>query len=217
MATSGTRNFKLDVSELIEEAYERIGREARTAYDAQKARRSLNIMFQDWSNKGINLWTVTQVTTPLVAGQADYPGETFDVDVLEAVLRRGSTDYQMERITRQDYLFIPNKSTQGRPTQLYIERTTPLVAKVWPVPENATDVLVSYRIQQIQDANTSQNDIDVPARFIPAMTSGLAYFLAMKLEVERAPMMKAIYEEDFMRAANEDSERGSLYIVPGNR
>lgn len=215
MATSGTRQFKLDVADVIEEAYERIGLEVRTAYDAQKARRSLNIMFQDWANKGINLWTVTQVITPLVAGQAAYEGQEFDVDVLEAVLRRGDTDYRMDRITREDHLYIPNKTTRGRPTQVYVDRSIPLVVNLWPVPDRSSDQLVSYRVQRIEDAATSQNDVDVPSRFMPAMTSGLAYYLSMKMAIDRAPMMKALYEEDFTRAANEDSERGSLHIVPG--
>lgn len=217
MATSGTQSFALNVADVIEEAYELIGLEARTGYDARKARRSLNVMFQDWTNRGINLWKVVQVSQTMTSGQAQYAMNAYDIDVLETVVRRSGTDYSMERITREDYLNIPQKAQTGRPTQIYVERTATPSFYVWPTPENSTDVVVTYRIQRIEDAAALAGDLDVPSRFIPAMVSGLAYYMALKNAPDRAQMMKAIYEEDFARAANEDSERGSLYIRPDFR
>lgn len=217
MATSGTQSFALNVADVIEEAYELIGLEARTGYDARKARRSLNVMFQDWTNRGINLWKVVQVSQTMTSGQAQYAMNAYDIDVLETVVRRSGTDYSMERITREDYLNIPQKAQTGRPTQIYVERTATPSFYVWPTPENSTDVVVTYRIQRIEDAAALAGDLDVPSRFTPAMVSGLAYYMALKNAPDRAQMMKAIYEEDFARAANEDSERGSLYIRPDFR
>ena len=214
MATSGTTDFKLDVAEVIEDAYERLGLEVRTGYDARKARRSLNIMFQDWANRGINLWKVEQVTEPMVQGQRQYMMRSGDTDIVESVVRRGGTDYTLKRITREDYLNLPHKDQSGRPTQIYVERTAVPSFYVWPTPDKDTDAVVSYRIQRIEDAKALSNDVDVPSRFIPPMISGLAYYLAMKSAPERAQPMKAVYEEDFARAADEDSERGSLHIRP---
>jgi len=216
MATSGSRDFKLDVSDVIEEAYELIGLEMRTGYDARKARRSLNVMFQDWMNRGVNLWTVNPVSLTLQVGVAAYTLNSYDVDLMEVVLRRGTTDYTMDRITREDYLNIPNKTQTGRPTQIYLERSSTPTISVWPVPD-AADTLISYRVQRIEDADALSNDVDVPSRFIPAMVSGLAYYMALKNAPDRAQMAKQIYEEDFARAANEDSEWGSLMIRPDNR
>jgi hypothetical protein len=217
MATSGSSDFKLDVAELIEEAYELIGLEMRTGYDARKARRSLNVMFQDWTNRGVNLWKVAQVNQTMTSGTASYTMNAYDLDVLEAVVRRSGIDYSLERISREDYLNLPNKSQTGRPTQIYVERTTTPKFYVWPTPDNSTDVVITQRVQRIEDADTLTNDLDVPSRFIPCMVSGLAYYLAMKLAPDRAQMMKLVYEEDFARAANEDTERGSLRIRPDYR
>jgi hypothetical protein len=217
MATSGSRNFALDVSDVIEEAYELIGLEMRTGYDARKARRSLNVMFQDWMNRGVNLWTVNEVNLTLTSGTDTYALNAYDVDLMEVAVRRSGIDYTIDRITREDYLNIPNKTQTGRPTQIYFERSSTPSIKLWPVPDNSTDVLVSYRVQRIEDADALTNDVDVPSRFIPCMVSGLAYYLALKNAPDRAQMAKQIYEEDFARAANEDSEWGSLMIRPDNR
>jgi len=217
MATSGTQNFALNVADVIEEAYELIGLEVRTGYDARKARRSLNIMFQDWTNRGINLWKVAQVNETMVAGFAFYPMNAYDLDILEAIVRRDGTDYSLERITREEYFNLPNKAQQGRPTQIYVERTATPSFYVWPTPDNSTDIVLTHRIQRIEDANTLTNDLDVPSRFIPAMVSGLAYYMALKNAPERAQVAKMMYEEDFARAANEDTERGSIRIRPDFR
>ena len=216
MATSNSRDFKLDVSDVIEEAFELIGLEMRTGYDAQRARRSMNDMFQDWMNRGVNLWTVNQVSLTLTAGTASYNLNAYDVDLMEVAVRRSGIDYTIDRMTREDYLNIPNKAQTGRPTQIYFERGSTPSIKLWPVPD-AADTLISYRVQRIQDADSLTNDVDVPSRFIPAMVSGLAYYMALKMAPERAQTAKQIYEEDFARAANEDSEWGSLFIRPDNR
>ena len=216
MATSNSRDFKLDVSDVIEEAFELIGLEMRTGYDAQRARRSMNVMFQDWMNRGVNLWTVNQVNLTLTSGTASYTLNAYDIDLMEVAVRRNGTDYTMDRITREDYLNIPNKAQTGRPTQIYFERGSTPSIKLWPVPD-AADTLISYRVQRIQDADSLTNDVDVPSRFIPAMVSGLAYYMALKMAPDRAQTAKQIYEEDFARAANEDSEWGSLFIRPDNR
>lgn len=213
MATSGTRAFALDVVDIMEEAFERVGREMRTAYEARKGRRAINLLFQDWSNRNINLWTLRQETTSLVAGQREYTMEDYDIDVVEAVVTVDGTDFRIERITREDYLYIPNKDTQSRPTQIYVERTIPAVIKLWPTPLG-TETITTYRIQRIQDAKTSQNDVDVPSRFMPALVSGLAYYLSISMAPEKTQLMKQVYDDELGRAMDEDSERGSWHIRP---
>jgi hypothetical protein len=218
MATSGTKTFALDTGEVIEEAYELAGLEARTGYDAATARRSLNIMFADWSNRGINIWTIAQVSLTLTESTASYTLNAYDIDILEAVIRRTvngqQTDYQVNRIGRMEYLNIPNKTTEARPTEFFVDRQTTPVLKLWPTPENSTDIFVSYRIQRIDDASASAQDQEVPSRFIPPMVSGLAYYIALKKNPERVPMLLQIYEQDLRRAQDEDRGRASLHLVP---
>ena len=193
MATSGTKTFALDTGEVIEEAYELAGLEARTGYDAATARRSLNVMFADWSNRGINIWTIAQVSLTLTEGTASYTLNSYDIDILEAVIRRTvngtQTDYQMSRVGRMEYLNIPNKTTEARPTEFFVDRQATPVLKLWPTPENSTDVFVSYRIQRIDDVTASAQDQEIPSRFIPPMVSGLAYYMALKKNPERVPML----------------------------
>jgi len=142
MTTSGSRDFNMDVGEIIEEAFERCGLEVRTGYDARTARRSLNIMFADWANRGLNLWTVKQGTVTLTQGQAQETLTADVVDILEVVLRRSGTDYEVERISRGEYATLPNKSTQGRPSQFYFDRQIDPIINLWSVPENSTDQLI---------------------------------------------------------------------------
>jgi hypothetical protein len=217
MTTSGSRDFNLDVAEIIEEAYERCGLEVRTGYDAKTARRSLNLMFADWANRGLNLWTVAQGTTNLVQGTSTYTLGADVVDILEMVLRRSGTDYEVERISRGEYLNFPNKTDQGRPSQFYLDRKIQPVITLWQTPENSTDVLVYYYVQRIQDADTLQNTTDLPFRFLPCMVAGLAYYLAMKRAPERLQILKAVYEEEFQRAAEEDEDRVALKLQPSAR
>lgn len=217
MTTSGSRDFNLDVAEIIEEAYERCGIEMRTGYDAKTARRSLNLMFADWANRGLNLWTVAQATTTLTQGTSTYTLGADVIDILEMVLRRSGTDFEVERISRGDYLNFPNKTDQGRPSQFYLDRKIQPVITLWQTPENSTDQLVYYYVQRIQDADTLQNTTDLPFRFLPCMVAGLAYYLAMKRAPERLQILKAVYEEEFQRAAEEDEDRVALKLQPSAR
>jgi hypothetical protein len=214
MATSGSRDFNLDVGEVIEEAYERCGLEVRTGYDARTARRSLNLMFADWANRGLNLWTVKQGTITLTAGQAQETLTDDVVDILEVTLRRSNTDYEVERISRGEYATLPNKTTQGRPSQYYFDRQIDPVINLWSVPENSTDQLIYYYVRRIEDADTLVNTTDMPFRFYPCMVAGLAYYMAMKRAPERVQMLKSVYEEEFQRAADEDEGRTPLKLQP---
>jgi hypothetical protein len=217
MATSGSRDFNLDVGEIIEEAYERCGLEVRTGYDARTARRSLNLMFADWANRGLNLWTVAQGTTDLVQGTSTYTLTADVVGMLEMVLRRDGTDYEVERISRGDYLTFPNKTDQGRPSQFYFNRQIDPVITLWQTPENSTDQLIYYYVQRIEDADALVNTTDMPFRFYPCMVAGLSYYLSMKRAPERIQILKAVYEEEFQRAAEEDEDRVPLKLQPSAR
>ena len=190
MATSGTKTFQLTIADTIEEAYELAGLELRTGYDAEAARRSLNIMFADWANRGVNLWTIEQVTTSLTAGTNSYTLNSFDIDIVSAVIRQvdnsTTTDLQLTRIGRTEYLNIPDKASTGRPTQFFLDRQTTPVVKLWPTPDNvATYSLIANTIQRIDDVTASAQDPEVPSRFIPCMASGVAYYIGLKKNPER--------------------------------
>lgn len=214
MATSGSRDFNLDVSDIIEEAYERCGLEVRTGYDARTARRSMNLMFADWANRGINLWTVRQATITLTQGQATETLTSDVVDLLEVVLRRSGTDYDINKISRGDYLSVPSKTTTGRPSQFYFNRQVLPQITMWPTPENSTDQLVYYYIRRLEDADALVNDVELPFRFLPCAVAGMAYYIALKKAPERIQLLKTVYEEEFQRAADEDEDRVSLKLQP---
>jgi hypothetical protein len=215
VTTSGTRTFNLDVAEVIEEAYERCGLEVRTGYDARTARRSLNLMFAEWANRGLNLWTVRQATLPLVQGTATYTLDPDVVDILEVVLRRNGTDYEISRISRGEYFTLPDKTTQGRPSQFYFNRQISPQINLWATPENSTDQVVYYYVQRLEDADSLVNTTDMPFRFFPCMVAGLAYYMAMKRAPERLAVLKAVYDEEFTRAADEDRDKVPLKLTPG--
>tara|TARA_R100000935_G_scaffold32248_1_gene52784 strand:+ start:76 stop:741 length:666 start_codon:yes stop_codon:yes gene_type:complete len=214
MTVSNSRDFNLDVSEVIEEAFERCGIEVRTGYDARTARRSLNLMFAEWANRGLNMWTVKQGTVTLTQGQAEETLLADVVDLLEVTLRRSGTDFTIDRISRGDYVTIPNKTTQGRPSQFWFNRQVAPVINLWAVPENSTDQLIYYYLQRIDDADTLVNTTDMPFRFFPCMVAGLAYYIAMKRAPDRVQMLKSVYEEEFQRAADEDEDRVPLKLQP---
>ena len=214
MATSGSRNFNLDVGEVIEEAYERCGLEVRTGYDARTARRSLNLMFADWANRGLNLWTVKQGTITLTQGQAQETLLDDVVDLLDVVVRRNGTDFEVERISRGEYATLPNKTTQGRTSQYWLDRQIDPVINLWAVPENSTDQLIYYYVRRVEDADSLVDTTDMPFRFFPCMVAGLAYYMAMKRAPERVQMLKSVYEEEFQRAADEDQGRTPLKLQP---
>jgi len=214
MATSGSRDFNLDVSDIVEEAYERCGIEVRTGYDARTARRSMNLMFADWANRGVNLWTVRQATITLTQGQATETLTADVVDLLEVALRRSGTDYDLNKISRGDYLSVPTKTTQGRPSQFYFNRQVLPQITLWPTPENSTDQLVYYYIRRLEDADALVNDVELPFRFLPCAVAGMAYYIALKKAPERIQLLKTVYEEEFQRAADEDEDRVSLKLQP---
>jgi hypothetical protein len=287
MAVSGSKDFELNVAEYIEEAFERCGLELRTGYDAKTARRSLNLLFADWANRGLNRWTISQTTQTVAEDISEYPvgtitlsvsasgsftiaetitggtsaataslitkpdstsmtitvpsgtftsGETITgssssatttttstasledtqstIDILSGVIRRDSSDIAITRISRDDYLNIATKSTKGRPTQFYVDRLITPVVKVWPTPENSTDQFIYDRLVRIDDADTSVNTVEVPFRFYPCLAAGLAYYIALKKAPERIQILKALYEEEFLRAAEEDRDKASLVLVP---
>ena len=216
MTTSSSTNFELDVAEYIEEAFERCGLEVRTGYDIQTAKRSINILLADWANRGLNQWTIEQRTQTLTSGTAEYTLDTDLIDVLNAVIRRGSTDFSISRIGRDQYLNIPTKSTTGRPSQYFLDRQITPKLKLWATPENSTDVFVYDALTRIQDADTAKNTMEVPFRFYPCLTAGLAYYLAMKKAPERVQLLKAMYEEEFERASAEDRDRSNLSLSPSS-
>jgi len=222
MATSGTTAFNLDLTELVEEAFERVGSEMRTGYDLKTARRSLNLLFADWANRGVNMWTFEQGSISLVAGTATYDLPSDTVDLLEHVIRTGSgttqADLNITRISVSTYATIPTKTSQGRPIQVWIERLqeTPRIT-VWPVPDNSQPyTFVYWRMRRIDDAGNGVNTMDVPFRFIPCMVAGLAYYLALKVPggTERLPVLKAQYDEAWDLAASEDREKAAVRFVP---
>ena len=214
MATSGSRDFELDVADIIEEAYERCGLEVRTGYDAKTARRSLNLMFAEWANRGLNLWTIQQATLTLTKGQAQETLTSDVIDLLEVVLRRDGTDFELSRISRGEYLTVPNKTTEARPSQYYFDRKIAPVINLWATPENSTDQIVYYYVRRIEDADTLTNTTDMAFRFYPCMVAGLAYYLAMKRAPERIQLLKTVYEEEFQRASDEDEDRTPLKLQP---
>jgi hypothetical protein len=224
MTTSGTATFNMDLTELVEEAFERAGAEMRTGYDLRTARRSLNLMFTDWANRGINLWTVEQGTQALTAGTGTYNLPADTVDLIEQVIRTDAgsqanqADLSVTRVSVSTYSSIPNKLTQGRPVQIYIDRQTaqPTIS-LWPVPDSAqTYTLVYWRLRRIQDAGNGVNTMDVPFRFLNCLTAGLAYYLAMKIPgaLERIQLLKAQYDEAWELAATEDREKATFQLVP---
>ena len=293
MATSGSVDFNLNMAEITEEAFERCGLDLRTGYDSRMARRSLNLLFAEWANRGLNLWTIDQVTQTVAqlsttSAITTYPlgaitatvgastnlsvgetitggtssvtasiitkpssttltitipsgvftsGETItgssssasttisanpsladsqaSGDILEAVIRRDSEDIAITRVGRQDYLSIPKKTTQGRPTQFYVDRQITPTINIWPAPENSTDQIIYYRVKRIEDADAAVDNADIPFRFLPCLIAGLSYYIALKRSPDRVQILKAVYEEEFERAASEDIDHGvPLRLVP---
>jgi len=223
MTTSGTTAFDMDFTEVAEEAWERAGREMRSGYDLRTARRSMNLMTIEWQNRGINMWTIDSGTINLVEGTTQYTLPADTIDLLEHQIRTNSgntstqSDLTISRISVSTYASIPNKLTQGRPIQLYVERLrdAPKV-NVWPVPDNNNYVLYYWRMRRIQDAGSGVQTADMNFRFFPCLVAGLAYHIAMKVPelAERIPMLKAVYDEQFEMAAGEDREKTAARFVP---
>ena len=221
MATSGSSNFEPDVAEYIEEAFERCGLEYRTGYDGVTARRSLNLLFADWANRGLNQWTVTNSTTTLSKSDQFLDLTSTTIDVLDVILRRTenseTTDIQMNQISRSAYWNIPNKDTEARPSQWFLDKQITPRLYIWPAAENSTDQVIINRLVRIEDADAGVNTADVPFRFFPCLSAGLAYYIALKRAPVRVQLLKTLYEEEFARAADQDESRASLMIAPNLR
>lgn len=214
MTTSNSKDFDLDVAEYVEEAFERCGLEVRTGYDLKTAKRSLNLMLADWANRGLNQWTIKQRTVAMVVGDGSYELGNDVIDVLSVIVQRDGTDYSLDRLSRDGFLTIPNKATQGRVNQFFLDRQVTPVLNLWPVPDNATDVVYYDALTRMDDADIYTNTMDLPFRFYPCLAAGLAYYIALKRAPNRVQMLKAVYEEEFDRAATEDRDRSSFNVVP---
>ena len=223
MATSGVAAFNLDLSDIIEEAFERAGAELRSGYDMRTARRSLNLLLADWANRGVNMWTFEQGTINLVAGTATYALPTDTVDLLEHVIRTGAgnastqADLTITRISVSTYATLPNKLTQARPIQIWVQRLESPQVTVWPVPDASQPYqLVYWRLRRLQDAGDGVNTQDIPFRFLPCLVAGLAYYLAMKIPnaIQRVEVLKAQYDEAWLLASDQDRETAPIRFVP---
>jgi hypothetical protein len=231
MTTTGTSAFNLDLNEIVEEAFERCGSELRSGYDLRTARRSLNLLAIEWANAGINLWTIEKGEIPLVAGQTIYDLPVDTIDLLEHVIRTGSgqsqQDISISRISVSTYAVIPNKNTQGRPLQVWINRRSgadypgtgeanPQI-NVWPVPDSSTPyTFVYWRLRRLQDAGSGVNTPDIPFRFLPALIAGLAFHLSLKIPEAsvRSADLKLMYDEAMQKAMDEDREKAPLRLAP---
>jgi len=219
MAVSGTYNFNLDIDEVIQEATEMIGGEDTLGHEPASARRSINLMLKDWQNRGILLWTTSTTLVTVVASTTAYDLSSNVINALEVVISRDNTDIKLTRITPEEYLIIPAKTQTGRPSQYSIRRgrDNPVMS-LWPIPENSTDILKIETVTELQDVNKSAiQNADLPKRFLPPLTCGLSYYMAMKrpgVADTRIAMLKTNYEETLARAMEEDRERASLYLLP---
>lgn len=243
MTTSGSASFNLDLNDIVEEAYERVGIEVRTGYEHRTARRSLNLLFADWANRGINLWTIEQGSLNLTQGEPTYALPVDTVDLLEHVIRTGAGDISTQadltitRISVSTYATIPNKLSQGRPIQVWINRQTgaeyppggrpagtnpatgilPPNINVWPTPDGSQPYqFVYWRMRRIQDAGGGVNTQDIPFRFLPCLVAGLSYYLALKVPeaYNRLADLKVMYDEAWELAASEDREKAPDRLVP---
>ena len=214
MATSGTTTFDLSVDEIIEEAYERCGIELRTGYDLETARRSLNLMIAEWANRGLNQWLIVKNNFTVTEGTNYVDLGTDVIDITSAVIQRDNTDFQLERISRSDFLYTPEKADKAKPTQFFLERHITPTIYLYPTPENSTDVVYYYALTRMQDVGDYTNTMETVFRFLPCMTAGLAYYIAIKRAPDRVQMLKQIYDEEFDRAAFEDIDSVSSKFVP---
>ena len=223
MATSGTTTFDLNIDDIIEEAYERCGMRTNSGHDIKSARRSLNLLFSEWGNRGIHLWKVELNEVALVSGQAEYTVDGQVNDVLEAYISStaaasdsaSTQDVSLTKIDRSAYAALPNKLSTGQPSQYYVDRQTTPKIYVYQAPDlNTYTTLKFYTINRIEDAGAYTNQADVAYRFLPCMCSGLAYYLAQKRAPDRIQLLKQLYEDELIRALNEDGSRTSVYISP---
>jgi len=231
--TSGTTTFDktFSIDEIIEEAYERIGMQGVSGNQLRTARRSLNIMFQEWGNRGLHYWEVGNNSITLVQGQAEYTmyrstsdgtSSTTAVygvsDVLEMVYRNSSSvDFPLTKIDRSSYQGLSSKTQQGTPTQYFVQRFIDRVTVtlyLTPGSTEAGNFINYYYIKRIQDVGSYTNATDVPFRFVPCMASGLSYYLSQKFAPQRTQELKLLYEDELQRALVEDGSSTSAFITP---
>ena len=231
--TSGTATFEkgFTIADITEEAYERIGIQGVSGYQLKSARRSLNILFQEWGNRGLHYWEVRNNSITLVDGQATYTmyrstaDGTSDStavygvdDVLEASYRNASSiDTPLTKINRSAYQALSNKTSEGQPTQYFVERfidKVTITLYLTPGSSEAGNFLNFYYVKRIEDAGAYTNDADVPYRFVPCMVAGLAYQLSIKHAPERIQTLKLLYEDELQRALEEDGSSSSTFITP---
>ena len=231
--TSGTAQFEkgFSISDIVEEAYERIGIQGVSGNQLKSARRSLNILFQEWANRGLHYWEVANNSITLVDGQSTYTmyrstaDGTSDAtavygvdDVLEASYRNSSSvDSPLTKIARSEYQALSNKTSEGQPTQYFVQRfidKVTITLYLTPGSTEAGNTINYYYVNRIQDAGDYSNDADVPYRFVPCMVAGLAYYLAVKNAPDRIQVLKLLYEDELQRALQEDGSSSSSYISP---
>ena len=216
MAVSDSTDFNLDAAEVIQDAYERCGIQEVSGKDLRSAVRSMNLLMAEWANRGLNLWTVTLGTQSTTASDKDYALSTNIVDVLEVSVRDSNDDdVTLARISRADYEMLPSKDSEGKPSQFYFERTTTPTLYVYPTPDVSTYTIRYYYLKRLDDIDVPTDDPNVPFRFLPCLTAGMAYYLAMKKAPQMMPPLKQVYEEEFKRAMDEDRDRASFSAVPG--
>ena len=223
MATSGTTAFNLNIDEVIDEGYERCGLSTTSGFSLKSARRSLDLLFAEWGNRGIHLWKVALHEAALVQGQAEYSVASDVSDVLEAFIsstaatgdNSNTQDVSLTKIDRSAYAALPNKLSQGQPSQYYVQRhKTPKIYLYQSPDLNTYTTLKYYVIKRIEDAGAYTNDADIAYRFLPCMCAGLAYYIAMKKAPQLVQQNKLIYEDELKRALDEDGQRASTFITP---
>ena len=221
MGTSGTTTFNLDIDDVIEEAYERCGIRNTKGYDLKSSRRSLNLLFSEWGNRGVHLWKVELKNQLMTSGTITYTTPSDCSDVLEAYISTtqgitsSTNDISLNKIDRSAYAALPNKGQTGQPSQYYVDRQINPTISLYLAPDCTTyTYLKYYYIQRIQDAGSYTNQADLPYRFLPSMVSGLAFYIAQKYAPERVQDLKLLYEDEMQRALEEDSQRTSVFISP---
>ena len=226
MATSGSKDFELDVADYVEEAFERCGLEMRTGYDLKSANRSLNLMLAEWANRGLNQWTITEKTVAMVKDTTTYnvdsTNATAAIDVLDVYIRetQGSetTDLPMTRLSRAEYSHITTKTSTGKPNQFFIDKQSTPTITVWPVPDKTSTYTVYMNVlTRMDDADAGANTLDMPFRFYPCLAAGLAYYISLKRAPDRTSLLKSLYEEEFDRAMSTDEDRASFKVSPNLR
>ena len=221
---ASTASFDLSIDEIAEEAYERCGLQVRSGYDLQTARRSLNLLLAEWANRGLNLWTIQLQEKTIAADTTSLTGTNLFgsgandsqqiVDITDVVIRDSSnSDFSATSISRSTYLNYAVKTTSGRPSQYYFERTINPTLYLYPAADT-TYTLIYYALVRMKDSGAYTNNTEIPFRFLPCLSAGLAYYIAMKKAPDRIGMLKQIYEDEFQRAAAQDGERTSLFLTP---